>query len=413
MRHNAEISGVLKTPFDEQIAFFRQKLNLPSERWDDIWQAAHDRAFIVAGAAKADLLADLRAAVDAAIAEGKSIGWFRKEFDRIVQKHGWSGWTGDGSKAGRTWRTRVIYQTNLATSYAAGRWQQLNDPDLVKLRPYWQYIHADGVMHPRPQHLAWHGLTLPREHAFWRTHFPPNGWGCHCRVRAVGQTEYDAAIAHGRGPDAAPEAGDTEGIDPGWAYAPGANQLTPFAQLVEKKLLNLEAPIGAEMMLVLGPVMEAEIARAVEALVDRVAVERKAGGASTLVHFVSPATVAALQRHEVELASSGIWLRDHEVLHALRDAKDERGRSLPLSAWRNLPALLAGARAWLDTADSALIYAFDLPEALGKVVVRVNYSEKVREGDKRARIVANFIRTGGTVEPFNLESGAQYIELGT
>lgn len=102
----------------------------------------------------------------------------------------------------------MIYQTNLATSYAAGRWQQLNDPDLVKLRPYWQYIHADGVMHPRPQHLAWHGLTLPREHAFWRTHFPPNGWGCHCRVRAVGQKEYDAAVAHGRGPDTAPSDDD-------------------------------------------------------------------------------------------------------------------------------------------------------------------------------------------------------------
>ena len=38
------------TPFAEQLDFFRQKLNLPSERWDDIQKAAHDRAFIVAGA---------------------------------------------------------------------------------------------------------------------------------------------------------------------------------------------------------------------------------------------------------------------------------------------------------------------------------------------------------------------------
>ncbi|MDE2442099.1 MAG: head morphogenesis protein, partial [Betaproteobacteria bacterium] len=58
------------TPFAEQLDFFRAKLNLPTDRWDDIQRAAHDRAFIVAGAGEADLLADLRAAVDKAIAEG-------------------------------------------------------------------------------------------------------------------------------------------------------------------------------------------------------------------------------------------------------------------------------------------------------------------------------------------------------
>jgi len=29
-------------PFEEQIAFFRQKLNIPTARWDDLWQEAHD-----------------------------------------------------------------------------------------------------------------------------------------------------------------------------------------------------------------------------------------------------------------------------------------------------------------------------------------------------------------------------------
>ena len=46
------------TPFAEQIEFFRQKLNLPTEHWDDIMRETHDRAFVVAGAMKADLLDD-------------------------------------------------------------------------------------------------------------------------------------------------------------------------------------------------------------------------------------------------------------------------------------------------------------------------------------------------------------------
>ena len=43
------------TPFDAQIAYLRAKLALPTERWGQIAAAAHDRAFVIAGAAKADL----------------------------------------------------------------------------------------------------------------------------------------------------------------------------------------------------------------------------------------------------------------------------------------------------------------------------------------------------------------------
>ncbi len=80
----------------------------------------------------------------------------------------------------------MIFQTNMATSYAAGRWAQINDPDLADFRPYIKYHHADGVLHPRPWHVAWNGLVLPKDHLFWQTNAPPNGWGCHCYVSAAG-----------------------------------------------------------------------------------------------------------------------------------------------------------------------------------------------------------------------------------
>lgn len=238
------------TPFFEQLAFFRQKLNLPSERWDDITKAAHDRAFIVAGAGKADLLDDLRRAMDKAMAHGGGLEEFRRDFKQIVFNHGWSGWTGQGTKAGEAWRTRIIYQTNMATSYAAGRWQQLNDPGLLKLRPYWRYNHADGVLHPRPLHLAWNGVTLRHDDPFWRTHFAPNGWGCHCYITAASEADYSAAKAAGKG--AAPEGWDAVspktgapvGIDKGFDYAPGASVDTPLRQMVQDKLINYPPAIS-------------------------------------------------------------------------------------------------------------------------------------------------------------------------
>ena len=235
--------------FQEQIDFLRRKLNLPSESWRDIQSAAHDRAFVVAGATKADLLHDLRKAVDQAV-KGGSIGEFRKNFAEIVAKHGWTGWTGEGTKAGEAWRTRVIYQTNLMTSYAAGRRAQLLDPDLVERRPFWRYVHNDSVTHPRPQHKRWGDmkLTLRHDHPFWETHFPPNGWGCKCRVVAV------AAPGDGDGTEPPegwaqtdPATGAPVGIDEGWGYAPGARADSELRSFVQDKLIDY--PPAIERML--------------------------------------------------------------------------------------------------------------------------------------------------------------------
>lgn len=158
-------------PFDEAIAFLRNKLSIPTATWTELWKAMHTRAFTVAGALKSDLLEDLREAVDKAIAEGTTLETFRQDFDRIVEKTGWS------YKGERGWRTRTILETNIRTSYAAGRWKQMTDPDVVKTRPYLIYRHGDSVV-PRPLHLSWDGLVLPPDDPWWKEHYPPNGWGC-------------------------------------------------------------------------------------------------------------------------------------------------------------------------------------------------------------------------------------------
>ncbi len=241
------------TPWEPQIAFLRNKLRLPSERWDDIQRSAHDRAFMVAGAVQADLLADLHQAVTQSIAEGTGLEAFRRDFKEIVARRGWTGFTGSDSQAGLAWRTRVIYQTNLSTSYAAGRYKQLTEPGFAKLNPYWRYLHNDSVLHPRPQHVAWHGLTLPREHAFWAAHFPPNGWGCQCRVTAVSRREGEASARAGVGEP--PEGWNTRdgktgapvGIDRGFDYTPGASVDTSLRQLVQDKLITYPPAIATAL----------------------------------------------------------------------------------------------------------------------------------------------------------------------
>jgi hypothetical protein len=76
-------------PFAEAIAAFRKKaVNLPTDTWRDIEEGMHSRAFVVAQAAKADLLADLRGAVDKAIAQGTTLRDFQRDLQGQGRGHG-------------------------------------------------------------------------------------------------------------------------------------------------------------------------------------------------------------------------------------------------------------------------------------------------------------------------------------
>jgi uncharacterized protein with gpF-like domain len=238
-------------PFLEAIEFFRNKLNLPTQRWDDLLGAAHDRAFVVAGAMQADLLMDLRAAVDKAIAEGTTLETFRKDFKRIVAERGWTGWTGEGTKGGRAWRTRVIYETNVFSSYSAGRYRQMKE--VAASRPYWRYRHSDASVVPRAEHVAWDGVILRHDDPFWAAHTPPNGWGCKCYIETLAERDLKKAGLKPtpkekiRFNDEDPKTGLPQGVDKGWDYQPGASVADELAQFQRAKVDSLIAQ-GAEVL---------------------------------------------------------------------------------------------------------------------------------------------------------------------
>jgi len=225
-------------PFTEAIAYFRKKLNIPTETWQDIWQEEHDIAFVVAGATKADLLDDLRQAVEKAIAEGTTRDEFRKDFDQIVEKHGWS------YKGDRNWRTDVIYGTNLRVAYAAGRYEQMTEPSVVQARPYWMWMHGDSP-HPRPLHKALDGKVFPANSEFWNTMYPPSGWGCRCQAVSLSQRDVDrrgGVVEHPPKVGELLETTDKDGLksivkvdaDPGWGYVPGKSRQEQYQGMISE-----------------------------------------------------------------------------------------------------------------------------------------------------------------------------------
>ena len=169
-------------PFEEAIDYLRGKVPIPTRAYTDVWGAMHARAFVVAGAVKAELVADFHSAVTKAIAEGKSLGEFRKDFDDIVARHGWS------YNGSRGWRSAVIYNTNLRMAQSAGRWAQAQRlAEIAQRRGETVYLRYVAVLDSRTRtlHREWHDIILPIDHAFWDSHHPPNGWNCRCTIQVL------------------------------------------------------------------------------------------------------------------------------------------------------------------------------------------------------------------------------------
>lgn len=224
----------LIVPFKEASDYFKQKISLPSKDWRDLEGRAHDRAFVIAGAIQDALLSDLRGSLQKAIDTGTTLEQFRKDFDAIVAKHGWSGWTGEDTDRGRAWRTTVIFETNMRTAYAAGRYAQMTDPDVTRVYKYWRYQHGyyRRPNAPRLKHKSWDGTVLPWNDPWWDSHYPPNDWGCSCGVEVLSERDLKN---DGISVDRAPETLKRRMLDPktnaeimvpdgiglGWDHAPG------------------------------------------------------------------------------------------------------------------------------------------------------------------------------------------------
>ena len=248
-------------PFQEAIDFLAGKVNLPSRRWDDLQHAGHVRGFSVAGVTRDDMLADFRAAIEKARRNGTGFNEFRKHFDAIVERTGWQYFShGQTEEERRAWRANIIYSTNMRTSYMAGRWSQLTDPDILRYRPYLQYVHS-GSRHPRKLHLSWNGRVWRTDDPVWKRIFPPNGWGCFCDVEALSERELAALGKTGPDPspdlkpyqDTDPRTGQPEtrypGIDRGWEYNVGEEWLSGTVPRELRKSLPAfgDEPAGMEL----------------------------------------------------------------------------------------------------------------------------------------------------------------------
>jgi len=80
----------------------------------------------------------------------------------------------------------VEYNYAVASAQMATKWAEYEaDGDEYNL----QYLTANDS-NVRDEHAAMEGITLPPSDPFWKSYFPPNGWGCRCTVVQVLKDKY-------------------------------------------------------------------------------------------------------------------------------------------------------------------------------------------------------------------------------
>lgn len=243
---DSPLVALVKLTPKEAVAYLEKRNKLTkSFNWQDVWQEEHAHQFTVSRLANLDILESMRDGILSSVkGDSSRQDWTKNAKELLIQ----AGWWGKksisdpatGDIVTTTFdppRVKLIFDTNTRMAYATGQWQRIERNKVT--HPYIRYITRRDER-VRELHRSWDNRTLPIDDPFWRTHFPPNGWRCRCRVVSISQADYDTGLSPNGETLNKTEptieyrnwvnkrTGAVErvpvGIDPGFAYNPGMSE---------------------------------------------------------------------------------------------------------------------------------------------------------------------------------------------
>ncbi|HGJ6242453.1 TPA: phage minor head protein [Salmonella enterica subsp. enterica serovar Enteritidis] len=389
----------------EAIAYFRAKGQHIGWNWYDTAVDVHARSFTVAKAARVDVLTTIQNEVERAISQGVSQQEFIDTLAPRLKKLGWwgkqvivdSAGNAETVQLGSPRRLALIYNVNTRVAYNVGRYAQLmNSTDT---HPFWQYV-AVMDSRTRPSHAALNGLVFRYDDPFWKTHYPPNGWNCRCRVRALSQARMDAlglkatqgdkylttkkvqaAVNKATGEiidmDVTTFADGAHVMTPdvGWSYNPGSAAFG-LDQTLIRKLVEVKSPQLREMV-VKEMNNSPERQLAFRRWVEEVVAKRRGGHDIRTLGFMSESVANSVEQRTGEPPARLLAMSEKNLLHADSDKHHDTGVALTADDLALLPSLLARAEAVLwDKVHHNLMYIVTTKDGLAKIVVNAPYGIK-------------------------------------
>lgn len=388
----AVLEALFGLPPAEAIAHLKSKGLAITFNWAEMLDEAHARSFTVAKAMRLDVLRALRKGVLDAIEQGKTLRQFETELTPLLQQQGWWGKQivvdNEGQaqevQLGSPRRLKTIYQTNLQSAYMAGRMKAQIEATAF---PWLMYVAImDG--RTRPSHAALNGRIWRKDDPVWASIYPPNGFNCRCRTRALtdGQMRRE-----GLSPSAPPVVKTREvnaGTDPltGEQFTtvqtgvrvqddrgrpitmwvdPGFNS-SPLASHVMDELLTQKA-IDA-----LGDAAAFDLVRQAVLSETRLKAWRAFAGSAfksgvtgrdglpaiqgrTMTVGILDRDVASILAGDGKNTSPVLHVEDYLVVGKKARRHGEDGDAMQLADWLGLPEALSGATAYWDTIKKRLV----------------------------------------------------------
>ena len=174
-------AGTTETPppqYEEASRWFRGRVPMTQAAFDLLIADAQRRAFTLAGAAALTVVSDVWRSLDATLTDGRTL----RDFKRDVAPALLAQWS--GSVANPAWRMEVIFRNATQRAYTHGRVEQLRDPAVARVRPFWLF---DAIGDARTSEIckALDGTVAPAGSAWWASHTPPCHHACRSTVRGL------------------------------------------------------------------------------------------------------------------------------------------------------------------------------------------------------------------------------------
>lgn len=380
MPESVDLSYAIGLKPAQAIEYFQSKGYTIGFNWHEVEARAHATAFTVAGILRQDILQDVRAGLQDSLDNGLTLEQFRRQMTQKLTQKGWLADKAklvadeDGVLEGKQLtprRLRTIFETNMQSSYGAGRYAQ--QMENAADRPYWTRV-AVMDLRTRPAHAALNGLTARYDDPIWQFAYPPDGWGCRCRVRARSQSDIDGksisvwsseghleTVQQAWGPQDTREVqafrynGQLYTPDAGFGHNPGQGWLAGLGQRLMDRSTN--APPQMAALAVQHTLSEPQLLDAITSDIRRFVNQsllREPVGAFRHAGALSTRTLDALSGRGRMPDAAVITVTDSAVVQS------------PGPLWEQLPAQLRQPAAVLADGDD-LLYVIRSGESLHQV----------------------------------------------
>lgn len=377
------------------LEYFRSKGYAITFNWDSMAAEAHARAFTVAKVLRMDVLESIRGELDQALASGLTLAQFRQNIEPRLKALGWWGkqvverpdGTGQIVNVSSPRRLETIYRTNLQSAYMAGRFRDFEAN--ADNRPYWQYV---AVMdeRTRPAHAALNGKVFRFDDPIWKSCWPPNGYNCRCRVRALsaGDVQRKGVAVSDSGADLAtfedtdPQSGEVfervsykgPGMDQAFSPDRGFAANQGMAASVPEREIGRKAEIlGAGAADAALREASVESWGAWTRWVDEVIEAGVARGQSRVLGYAQSIERGFAEREGLTFATGALEVEDRMLVGRKAARHAEQGAALSVDEWKVLPMAFLDREAVLfDETNRTLLYVMKVGagDADVRVVVR-------------------------------------------